>query len=158
VNTLEADEVALLGKERRWGFWNRRDITDGKTVYMRRISLVTTPWFSIKLHRIYRPDGQRELHDHPWSFFSIVLRGWYEEDVPHRCNYGDCFFELCPTRRKVRWWNWKRAEDRHSIRFVSRTPVWTLVFCAPARRVWGFWTDSGTKFIPWNQYEKLNDA
>lgn len=145
MNTIEADEVQVLGKERRWGFWNSRVISDGVTVYMRRISILTTPWFSIKLHRIYRADQQRELHDHPWNFFSIVLWGIYVEDT-------------IEGERPCSLWNWKRAEDRHSIRSIYGGPVWTLVFCGRPRRVWGFWVDGGTRFVRWNEYEKLNEA
>lgn len=141
---------------RPWIFWNHQVIGDGKTVYIRRLEILRTPLFSVMLHRIYRPDQQRELHDHPWSFLSLILRGWYEEDVPHRCQYHNCFFSGCPSSRKVRWFNWKRAEDSHSIRWVSRSPVWTLVFTGPKRRVWGFYGRDG--WVRWDEYERLNDA
>jgi len=36
-------------------------------------------WFGIYLHRIDAPDPGRDLHDHPWPFVSIILRGGYEE-------------------------------------------------------------------------------
>ena len=130
-------------KPRRWGFWNRHVIHDGRTIYLDRLSIVTTPLFSIKLHRIYRRDQQRDLHDHPWDFLSIVLWGSYVEDTP-------------TGLKKRRWWNRKRAADRHSIREVSRRPVWTLVVTGPKRREWGFWTSTG--WIPWHRYEKLNEA
>ncbi len=158
--TLEGDEVSQQNVEqaRRWGILHRMLIGDGVSTYIDRLTLITTPWFSVKLHRIYRPDQQRELHDHPWSFFSVILRGWYEENIP-------CPIDVCQgpevahiVSRCVRWWNWKPAEGRHSIRHVSRTPVWTLVFTGPRRRIWGFWVDGGTRFVPWNEYEKLNEA
>lgn len=154
---VEDDEVSENAKAatRRWGFWDRHIISNGVTVYIDRISLITTPWFSIKLHRIYRPDEQRELHDHPWTFLSIVLWGSYVEDVPCRgCDrhYDDGH----NAKRKIRWWNWKRAEDSHSIRKVSRSPVWTLVFTGRRRRIWGFYTRDG--WVAWNEYDKLNEA
>ena len=128
---------------RRWGFWERFLIGFRDDLYLDRLGIVTTPWFSIKLHRIYRPDRQRDLHDHPWNFVSFILRGSYVEDTPQ-------------GQRRRRWFNFKRAEDRHSIREVSRSPVWTLIYTGPKRRSWGFWR--GGKFIPWRQYDKLMDA
>ena len=154
------DEVLADGEERPtvWAFMKARDIGDGQTVYLRRIYLIATPWFSILLHRIYRPDKQRDLHDHPWNFLSLILRGEYTETI------GDAWRQCMVARR---WFNWKRAEDRHSITHTSRSPVWTLVFTGRRRRKWGFWVrmphDTGTphyecpeKFIPFDQYEKLN--
>lgn len=138
---------------KKWGFWERFLIGVEGDLYLDRLSLVRTPWFSIKLHRIYRPDRQRDLHDHPWNFLSLVLRGSYVEDVPCK-NPASPFTDS----RRVRWWNWKRAEDRHSIREVSRSPVWTLVFCGPKRREWGFWVENGTRFVKWSDYEKLYGA
>lgn len=138
---------------KKWDLFDRFIIGTPGDEYLDRLRILVTPWFQIMLHRIYRPDRQRDLHDHPWSFLSIVLRGSYIEDVP--CPLG----EHCgPHGRTVRWWNWKRSTDRHSIRWVSRRPVWTLVITGPKRRTWGFWVDSGARFVKWTDYEKLYGA
>ena len=141
---VDAEEVTAdnIARERKWGLLQARVISDGgDTVYMKRLTILLTPWFSIKLHRIYRPDRDRDLHDHPWTFLSILLRGTYLEDT-------------VDGPRLVRWWNWKRAEGRHSIKWTSRTPIWTLVFTGPKRRVWGFWVDEGTRFVSWEKYDE----
>lgn len=145
MKTLEADEIdaQTVEQARNWGFFHRFLIGDKNNIYLDRLTLLTTPWFSIKLHRIYRPDQQRDLHTHPWNFLSIVLRGSYIENTP-------------AGLKRCRLWNWKWAEDSHSIRECSRSPVWTLVFTGRRRRVWGFIVDG--KEIPWNEYEKLNGA
>ena len=129
----------------RWAFMQRRLIGSGADVYLDRVYVLQTPWFGIMFHRIYRADRQRELHDHPWNFLSLLLRGSYVEDTP----------DGLKTRR---WFNVKRAEDRHSIREVSRSPVWTLVFTGRKRRTWGFWVDGGTRWVKWTEYEKLDEA
>ena len=126
-----------------WGLFRKFLIGLDGDLYLWRLSLITTPWFSVKLHRIFRPDRQRDLHDHPWTFLSIILFGSYTEDTPGGV-------------KRRRWWNWKRAEDSHSIKTVSRSPVWTLVFCGPRRRVWGFHTPKG--WVSWKDYEKLMEA
>lgn len=162
----------------RWRFMSPRAIGDGKSVYLWRLRILVTPWFSIFLHRIYRPDNQRELHDHPWTFLSIILRGWYIENVPNP-NWSP---RIPYVGRDVKVFNWKLAEGRHSIRWLSRSPVWMLVFTGRRRRKWGFWVpaisrcacnpEQGTHefgciarwdpyrevFVEWDKYEKLNDA
>jgi len=154
--TLEGDESP------RWSFMRVRKIRgrDG-SVYLWRLYILSTPWFGVMLHRIFRPDRQRDLHGHPWNFLSILLRGYYRELI------GDTVRQ-CEVER--RWLNPKRAEDRHSITWVSRAPVWTLVFTGLRRRKWGFWIRScplhdgcthektHERFVPYDQYERLNDA
>ena len=158
MKTLEADKAELeeaSEDSRLWGFMNRRVIAEGDNVYLDRLSLITTPWFSIKLHRIYRPDQQRDLHDHPWNFLSIVLRGEYVEDVPclHKVYAQKAYREV----RHIRWFNWKKAEDLHAISWVSRSPVWTLVVTGPRRRVWGFFVEKLKQWVAWDKYDKLNN-
>lgn len=147
-------EAAKADEKKKWMFLSPRWIGKG---YLWRLRILVTPWFSIFLHRIHRPDNQRDLHDHPWAFASFVLWGWYKEII------GDSWRQ-CEIRR--RWFNWKRATGRHSISEVSRRPCWTLVFTGPRVRVWGFWilervTKYGPqveKWVPYKEYEKLNDA
>lgn len=127
----------------RWAFMKRRLIGSADSVYLDRVYVVQTPWFGIMFHRIFRPDRQRDLHDHPWNFLSFVLRGHYVEDTIDG-----------PMHRH--WWNYKRAEDRHSITWVSRSPVWTLVFTGRKRRTWGFWVDGGQRWVRWTDYEKVD--
>lgn len=155
------------GENFRWGFWRWKTIGDGKTTYVRRLYILVTPFFSIMFHRIFRPDNQRELHDHPWTFLSLILLGHYRENTME-------------GERLCRWINFKWAEGRHSIRHVSRSPVWTLVFTGPRRRWWGFWVPrstmcrceyeshefgcpakydpDGLQFVLAKEYDKLNKA
>jgi hypothetical protein len=46
---------------------------------------------AVRLHVIHTPDLDRALHDHPWTFVSLVLRGWYREErptTPHVVNFN----------------------------------------------------------------------
>jgi len=51
-------------------------------IYLTRLHLFQTPWFSCMLHWILRADPQPDLHDHPNAFMAIVIRGGYEEEIP----------------------------------------------------------------------------
>ena len=141
-------EISKEYSSPRWAFMRSRVIGSEGSAYMRRLYVIQTPWFGIMFHRIYRADKQRDLHDHPWNFLSIVLRGNYVEDVPCECrDAGCCSTSHCPGTRgqRVRWFN---------IREVSRSPIWTLVFTGRKRRKWGFWVDGGTRWVLWSDYDK----
>lgn len=48
-------------------------------LYMKRWRLIHRKWFGVRIHHIVRSDGDRELHDHPFSFVSFILKGGYWE-------------------------------------------------------------------------------
>jgi len=126
----------------RWTCWRWTDVVLGGVLYLRRLHLIQTPWFAIMLHWIVRPDPQPDTHDHPVSFLSIMLRGWYWECVSGgRGEPGLCVFR--------RWFNFKRATDRHRIVATSPSCV-SLVFAGPVVRSWGFHTARG--WVPWREY------
>jgi hypothetical protein len=129
---------------RRWALFQRceiEDLEDPTKIYICRWRLVQTPQFGVYLHRIDMDDGSRPLHDHPWSFLSIILRGGYTEELDDR----------------IRDWrtgsiHFMRAVGRHSIRKLLRTPTWTLVLVGARQRDWGFWTSQG-----WVQHKVFID-
>ena len=126
--------TAVNGK--RFSFFERFDIPDRSNpanTYLRRWYLVSTPWFGIYMHAIFLPDRDPWMHDHPWSFVSIVLKGGYLEGlgngVRHRWRAGSI--------------HRLRHVDAHAIRSLDRTPTWTLILRGPRRRDWGYHTDQG---------------
>lgn len=98
------------------------------------------------LHHILRSDADRELHDHPWAFVSIILWRGYREET----QWGE-------------WWHWgtklqrkwpgfilfRAAEHRHRLHLVGG-PAWSLVFTSLKKRTWGFWRTGC--FIPWREF------
>lgn len=119
-----------------------KDASDGELYLVRWTPFKIFGW-SIKLHRILRPDVDRCAHDHPWSFWTFCLWGGYEEEVLEQTVQrrgvwqGDYF-----VHRKVRPLGlyYRPAEYRHRItKLNSRFGAWTLVFTSPVRRHWGFW-------------------
>lgn len=129
----------------------RSDIHFNGSLYMRRWRIIHTPWFGIRIHNIVRSDDDRELHDHPFSFVSFILKGGYNEYTP---------------RGGPDWYGpgsviFRRAEDLHrlelrrkrgfnlggAIRVPDQTSpevsAWTFVIRGPTRRQWGFMTDKG---------------
>lgn len=130
----------------------RHDIANGAgDAYMERW-ILETPLGTLRLHHILRSDDDRALHDHPWSFVSVLLWGSYLEtrflwpDQPRICARRG----LASVRR-VRWWNTCRAEAAHRLE-LDRGPVWTLVATTRKTRSWGFWLPGG--WVPWRDYER----
>jgi hypothetical protein len=107
----------------------------------------------IYLHRMDAPDPGLDLHDHPWSFVSIVLWGGYSEerafarDAPSWAMLAEAFPGSCTrgvTRRR-RWLSVRalRLDECHRVTELHGGPVWTLVLRASRRRQWGFYLPSG---------------
>lgn len=46
-----------------------------------RYKLVSCRYFALYIHKLLRSDADRCLHDHPWDFFSFVLKGSYVEEL-----------------------------------------------------------------------------
>ena len=102
---------------------------DGGTFFI-RYTLAKTPWFAVYLHRFFRGDIDRCLHDHPWPFISVVLKGGYWEvmsDGYHWRRPGSIL--------------WRPAKTAHRIECGPGT--WSLVVVGRRVRDWGFYTPSG---------------
>ena len=110
--------------------------------------------FGIYLHNMKRSDHDRALHDHPWPFVSVVLRGGYWEvhdqtleghqvTIPHR-----------PGSVLVRPAEWRHRfvlpVERHKYK-----ESWTLVIVGRRVRRWGFFTPSG--WCWWRKYDSDRD-
>jgi hypothetical protein len=104
--------------------------------YMKRW-ILSTPFGTLRVHKIMRSDKDRDLHDHPWDFTSFILWGRYLEVAPG----GVQTYSVGSINRK-------RAEDRHRLALAE--PVWTFVVTGPVRRKWGFYTDGG--WVYWREY------
>lgn len=146
---------------RRWSFLERLDIPDAldpDRTYLRRWYIIGTPWGGLYLHHILLPDGDRALHDHPWSFVSLILRGGYTEQRPWLRPNGEPMIRHWPSARphhtehRMRPGRLRRmpAEGLHRITELHGD-CWTLVAVGPRRREWGFVGDDG-KWTDWRTY------
>lgn len=118
--------------------------------YMKRYWLIPYTWewpVAIRINNILRPDADPYLHDHPWPWRTIVLRGWYlEEDVFGR-------FQL----RQAGYTGGNSAETMHRIDEVSRGGVWTLFFSFRKSNDWGFMVGNPARKIYYRDYESTNN-
>lgn len=120
----------------RWALGWRRQFdlvrsSDGRT-YLTRWWLIATPLFGVCVHRMTAPDARVAVHDHPFGFVSIVLRGGYRELTRHPRT-----LEL--RERTVRGLNVMRTRRAHTITHLLRIPTWTLLLVGRQQATWGFW-------------------
>lgn len=117
-------------KKKPW--WRPYDIIINGELYLRRYFLIKTKWFGLFIHRIYKADDNRFPHDHPFNFWSFVLRGWYLER-----RYSVRGKKLIEFRNT--WSLAKRKDsDIHEISVVSNDLL-TLMFIRHTNKNWGFW-------------------
>lgn len=129
------------------------------SLYMGRYVLFESRWLSARIHHIASADLDRDMHDHPWDFVSILLSGGYLEQQPlmfHRPEFTEDHTEV----RRGRWRAApsiarRRATDRHLISFVQPN-TWSLFIYGPSRQWWGFYTRTGK--IHWKDYCSVHEA
>jgi len=82
--------------------------------------------FNIFIHNFHKSDPD-DLHDHPWPFISIILKGGYWEHTP-----------------KGKFWRgagsikFARSTSLHRIELEPGVDTWTLFIPGPSVREWGF--------------------
>ena len=92
--------------------------------------------FNIFIHKFLKSDPS-ELHDHPWPFISVILKGGYFEWT---YEYDDEGNELPPKREwitagRIRF---ARANKFHRIELMEGVDAWTLFIPGPQIKPWGF--------------------
>lgn len=125
----------------RWAFMEKfvvPNFDNPRQTYLTRWRIVQTPLFGIMVHRMDGPDSRPTLHDHPWTFLSIFLKGGYMQVVRRDWRNPDRLSVVHSTKAAGRRWYLMRRGDAHYIRHLFRTPTWTLVLTGPRRQEWGY--------------------
>jgi hypothetical protein len=106
-------------------------------VYLLRVFRSVLP--GVFLHRFFRSDGDRELHNHPWKWaVSLVLAGGYrEERLDDKYGSPVTVRVLGPGRL-----NFIRGSTFHRIELLDEERgAWSLFIAGPrppAGTTWGF--------------------
>lgn len=149
--------------------------------YLIRFYLFWFLGFNLKLHVIIRSDAERELHDHPWDYFSYMISGGYKEETPLKTPFADalqllqahnldmqasqkkCFRFGDPTEKNYvppGSLRFHKAPHPHRLELfqsgkqgatILYEPAITLVLSYPRKRVWGFYGKD--KWIRHDVYE-----
>jgi len=104
--------------------------------------------FNVFVHRFLKSDPD-DVHDHPWPYATLILRGGYWEWTP---NFDSRGRKISETRhwRGPGHFRFCRANSYHRIELAQDIECWTLFMPGPQRREWGFLVDD--KWIHNDQY------
>lgn len=131
----------------RWGWIRRKDIcTREGEVYLTRWTIARLFGWALMVHVMRRPDQDRCHHDHPWCFFTLVLRGGYVEEVVD-LSTG----EATERRNRPGTLLYRPALHTHRVAELPKGSCATLVLRGPYRRVWGFRNPLGA-WRPWDRF------
>jgi hypothetical protein len=133
-------------KEAKWfiGLRKKVIVRSNNDPYLTRYTLFNCPWFSIKVHKVSSSDDYC-LHDHPWAFVSLILKGGYVEHS--RFSMDDPI--VCRRYRPLNLL-FRPAKWTHRLE-VTKT-CWTFVVTFKKIREWGFHTPFG--WVPWFNYRE----
>lgn len=140
---------------RFFGLWRHLDlIHDGKT-FLRRRGFDLRRIGGIVVHHIDGPDPGLDMHDHPWSFITIILRGGYIEEAAHTTVLNiaaERGYGVHSTIRRWRRWSIHRMPLTVAHRIIhADQDTLTLMLRWRKVRTWGFYTPAG--WVSWEDYD-----
>jgi hypothetical protein len=106
--------------------------------------------FNVFLHKFLKSDPD-DVHDHPWPYATLILKGGYWEWIPHFDTVGRKTGEYQVWRGPGHF-RISKANSFHRIELDPDITAWTLFMPGPKQRDWGFLVKN--KWIQWEQYLK----
>lgn len=106
--------------------------------------------FNVFLHKFLKGDPD-DVHDHPWSYFTLILLGGYYEWIPQFNPDGTTSCEICKWRGPGHF-RICSPNSYHRIELKAGVTPWTLFMPGPKQREWGFLVNN--KWIQHEQYLK----
>lgn len=142
-HSLDRGKVGRFESSSAYQFRWAEELQCKTGVYVRRW-YIETPLFSIRLHHWLHSDDNRALHDHPWWFITLILKGGYT-DLSHNNEHL--------SQGSIRF---RKAEHQHSVK-VGKGGAWTVLLTGPKTRKWGFqvgkkWKKSNKYFLEHGQH------
>jgi hypothetical protein len=102
------------------------------------------------LHKFLKSDPD-DVHDHPWPYATVILKGGYWEWIPHFDTAGRKTGEYQVWRGPGHF-RISKANSFHRIELDPDITAWTLFMPGPKQRDWGFLVKN--KWVQWEQYLK----
>ena len=119
---------------------NIEDLDELGAIYLARTMWIKFHRLGVYTHRIYRPDTARAVHDHPWPFLTVILRGGYEEEIRGR-----------RYMRRPGYIGWRGRGFRHRITALRGESALTLVIRGRNNDRWNFYNKAG-EAMDWQDY------
>lgn len=126
--------------------WTRKEIDEKIGAYV-----------AARVHNILSSDYDGALHDHPWPFATVILKGGYFEITPLDQNQPAS--EDAYNYQRI--WRGKgsvifhKANDRHRLEVPAGGSATTLFFMGSKAQGWGFYGQKENAKIEHKTYHKL---
>lgn len=133
-------------------------------LHFKRYAIFETSYFSIYWHKIYVNDHDVYMHNHPWAFFGIIIKGSYVEQYMKRITIGTLFnpisINVSTAYRTKRPFSigFGGQEYFHRIHRIENGPVTSLFFTFGKRQKWYYRTSPGRNgWIESKEYRRLKN-
>ena len=104
--------------------------------------------FNVFVHKFLKSDPD-DVHDHPWPYATLILKGGYYEWIPQFDSAGKKFAEIAVWRGPGHF-RICGANSYHRIELDPGVTPWTLFMPGPQTRKWGFLVNN--KWIESEEY------
>ena len=104
--------------------------------------------FNIFVHMFLKSDPD-DVHDHPWPYATLILRGGYWEWIPVFNTHGQKIHEYSVWRGAGSF-RFASANSFHRIELDPAVECWTLFMPGVKQRDWGFLVKN--QWIQWQEY------
>lgn len=129
----------LVPYSRETSTTGRKIIGGGKLKFRKHPIGRLLQWFgyAARIHVIKRSDRADAFHDHPWPYCSIILKGWYAEEIPVLDRQGNVI------DRESEYFGEgsvliRPAHHFHRLQAWSGQPATTLFITGKQVNEWGF--------------------
>lgn len=114
------------------------------------VFLIDRKWFpfNVFIHKFLKSDPD-DVHDHPWPYATLIIRGGYWEWTPIFDSLGQKIGETKHWRGPGHF-RICSANSYHRIELQDGVVAWTLFMPGPHRREWGFLVNN--KWMQHNDY------
>lgn len=111
--------------------------------------------FNVFLHQFLRSDPD-DLHDHPWPYATLILKGGYWEWVPKFNKIHGVIEGEQKVWRGPGHFRTCSANSYHRIELEPGVDCWTLFMPGPQKHDWGFLTHKNWDWttFKWVQHEE----
>lgn len=167
VDQLEIQQAGQPARRLRRGPLAPEVIAPPRCPILHRWTLAKGVGRKLMLHHFLPNADDRAEHDHPASFWTLVLCGGYDDRIPCPMCDGKSY-NLAPELDTCAWCagtgdvpgdrmragmlRRRAATYRHRTR-VLPSGCWTLVFMGRKERPWGFW--KAGRWWPWREHEQV---
>ena len=108
---------------------------------------------AVRVHEILRSDNDRALHNHPWGYVTIILKGGYVEITDDGMRwYGPGSVLIRGTKHKHRL----VLDPAYYPATKGEQQATTLFITGPYKQKWGFFTPAGK--VPYDVYFATKQA